>query len=183
MSFDQSNQIKDIIRTIPNYPKKGIQFRDITSLLEHPWAFRNCLSKLETEAVLFDTDIVVGIESRGFIFGAPVADALLKPFIIARKAGKLPNETVSKKFKLEYGNEELHIQKLSPLKGNIVIIDDLIATGGTALTCADLIHENWDIPKENITVMAIINLPDLKGSAIIKDNGYKVYTYLDFDDE
>ena len=93
-------EIHDAVRVVSDFPKKGIQFRDITSLLEHPWAFRNCLSRLETEAILFDTDIVVGIESRGFIFGAPVADALLKPFIIARKAGKLPNETVSKKFKL-----------------------------------------------------------------------------------
>ena len=99
---------------------------------------------------------------------------------MARKPGKLPNETVSKKFKLEYGETELHIQKISPIKGKVVIIDDLIATGGTALACADLINKEFDIDKENILILAVIDLPDLQGSAIIREQGYKVETLVDF---
>ena len=95
----------------------------------------------------------------------------------------MPNKTVSKKYQLEYGEAELHLQLLSPIQGKVVIVDDLIATGGTALACANLIHENWNIPKEDILILAIIDLPKLGGSAIIKDNGYTVRTLVEFDGE
>ena len=102
---------------------------------------------------------------------------------MARKPGKLPNKTYSKEFKLEYGETELHIQTISPIKGKVVVIDDLIATGGTALACADLIHENFGIPKEDLLILAVIDLPDLGGSAIIEDNGYNVRTLIEFEGE
>ena len=131
----------------------------------------------------FNGNTIVGIESRGFVFGAPIARDMDLPFVMARKPGKLPNKTVSKKFKLQYGETELHIQEISPILGKVVIIDDLIATGGTALACADLIHENWNVPKENILILGVIDLPDLKGSAIIKEQGYNVETLIEFEGE
>jgi len=175
--------LKNSIRTIPDFPIPGIQFRDITSLLEKPKALEKVVADFQNLASDFGAECVVGIESRGFIFGAPISDRMLLPFIPARKPDKLPNETVYKQFKLEYGETELHIQKISPIKGKVLIVDDLIATGGTALACADLIHESFDIPKQNIMILAVIDLPDLKGSAIIKQAGYKVETLVDFEGE
>ena len=175
--------IKDSIRTVPNFPIDGIQFRDITGIIENPEAFNKSLIDLTAEIMLFKGNVIVGIESRGFLFGTPLARDLELPFIIARKPGKLPNKTVSKKYQLEYGEAELHLQLLSPIQGKVIIIDDLIATGGTAMACADLIHENWNIPKDDILVLAIIDLPKLGGSAIIKDNGYSVRTLVEFDGE
>ena len=175
--------IKEFIRTIPNFPIDGVQFRDITSLLEDYQAYNKVINDLAFVSQRFGADCVVGIESRGFLFGISLAQEFKLPFIPARKPGKLPNETVSKSFDLEYGSTELHIQKISPVKGRVIIVDDLIATGGTALACADLIHENWNISKEDILILAVIDLPDLGGSAIIKQNGYDVKTLVEFEGE
>ncbi len=175
--------IKESIRTVPNFPIDGIQFRDISGLLENAKAFNKCLIDMTAESMMFNAQTIIGIESRGFIFGSPLARDMELPFVMARKPGKLPNKTVSKKFKLEYGEAELHIQEISPILGKVVIIDDLIATGGTALACADLVHENWNIPKENILILAIIDLPNLQGSAIIKQQGYTVKTLIEFEGE
>ena len=175
--------LKDIIRTVADFPIPGIQFRDITSLLEDPDAFGACITNCCFQAHRFRADCVVAVESRGFIFGAPMSQQLKLPFIPARKPGKLPNETVSKAFDLEYGSTEIHLQKISPIEGKVVIIDDLIATGGTALACADLIHEEFDIPKGDILVLGIIDLPDLGGSKLIKDSGYNVATLIQFEGE
>jgi len=175
--------IKEYIRTIPNFPIEGIQFRDITSLLEDPQIYSKCINDLAFNSYRFNPNCVIGIESRGFIFGISLANEFKLPFIPARKPGKLPNETVCKSYNLEYGKAELHLQKISPIQGNVIIIDDLIATGGTALACAELVHENFDIPKENILILAVIDLPDLGGSAIIKQNGYDVKTLVEFEGE
>ena len=175
--------MKESIRTVKNFPIDGIHFRDITGLLEDPNAFKQSIIALTSACIGFNCNTIIGIESRGFIFGAPIAFDLDLPLVLARKPGKLPNKTVSKKYTLEYGEAELHLQELSPILGNVVIIDDLIATGGTALACADLIHENWRIPKENILVLAVIYLPDLKGSKTIKAHGYKVKTLIEYKGE
>ena len=175
--------IKNSIRTVPDFPIEGIQFRDITGLLEDTEAFNKCLIDLTAEIMLFKGDVIVGIESRGFLFGTPLARDIEIPFVLARKPGKLPNKTVSKKYDLEYGKAELQIQLLSPINGKVIIIDDLIATGGTALACANLIHENWNIPKEDILILAVIDLPNLGGSAIIQDNGYNVRTLIEYEGE
>lgn len=175
--------LKQHIRTVLDHPIEGIEFRDITSLIENPKAFHKTLIDLTSESMDFTVDTIVAIESRGFVFGSAVARDLEVPFVMARKPGKLPNETVSKEFKLEYGATELHIQKISPIQGRVVIIDDLIATGGTALACADLIHENFDVAKKDILILAVIDLPDLKGSAIIQEQGYNVKTLIEFEGE
>ena len=175
--------LKSIIRTVPDYPIPGVQFRDITSITENARAFRETITQLAVIAAKFNADTVVGIESRGFVFGTPVANKFDLPFILARKPGKLPNDTVGKPFKLEYGETEIHIQKISPIAGKVVIVDDLIATGGTAIACAELVHENWNIPKEDILILAVIDLPDLGGSAIIREQGYNVEYIMEFEGE
>ena len=179
----RSMDLKDHIRTVLDHPIPGIEFRDITSLVEEPMAFNQTLIQLTANCMDFKVDTIIGVESRGFVFGSPIARDLEVPFVMARKPGKLPNETFSKEFKLEYGETELHIQKISPIQGKVAIVDDLVATGGTALACADLIHEHWNIPKENILIVAVIDLPNLGGSAIIKEQGYDVKCIMEFEGE
>lgn len=173
--------MKDSIRTVYDFPIPGIEFRDITGLLEDPKAFKESIIQLTSECMKFKCNTIIGVESRGFVFGAPLAFDLDLPFVMARKPGKLPNRTVGKEFKLEYGKTSIHLQEISPIMGNVVIVDDLVATGGTAIACADLIHENWNIPKENILILAVIDLPELKGSELIKEQGYNVRTLIEFE--
>jgi adenine phosphoribosyltransferase len=177
--------LKDCIRTVPNFPIPGIQFRDITSLIENPSAFNKSLLDLTSLTMSFGATKVVGIESRGFVFGTPVARDLDLPFIMARKPGKLPNPTHKRDFDLEYGSTSLEIQKVTDINEHdkVVIVDDLIATGGTAIACADLVHECFDVPKENILILAVIDLPSLEGSAIIEKHGYSVNTLIEFEGE
>ena len=177
--------LKDCIRTVPNFPIPGIQFRDITSLIENPSAFNKSLLDLTSLTMNFSATKVVGIESRGFVFGAPIARDLDLPFIMARKPGKLPNPTHKRDFDLEYGSTSLEIQKVTEINEHdkVVIVDDLIATGGTAIACADLVHECFDVPKENILILAVIDLPSLEGSAIIEKHGYSVNTLIEFEGE
>lgn len=175
--------LKEHIRTVPDFPIPGIQFRDITSLIENPDCLHDITVKFLDYSSRYKADVIVGIESRGFVFGSPVAWDMGVPFVMARKPGKLPNETFKKSFDLEYGSTSLEIQKNTDISADskIIIIDDLIATGGTALACADLLHENWYIPKEQIVILSVIDLPDLKGSAIIREQGYNVHTLIEFE--
>ena len=175
--------LKDTIRTVPDFPIEGIQFRDITSMLERPEAFNKALISLSSTCMSFNATKIVAIESRGFIFGSPLARDMEFPLILARKPGKLPNPTYQRNYKLEYGEATLHIQQNSDLnkQDKIVIVDDLIATGGTAKALASLISQCWNVPKENILVLAVIDLPDLGGSAIIQDRGYDIHTLVEFE--
>ena len=177
--------LKDSIRTVPDFPIPGIQFRDITSLIENPEAFNQSLLELTSLTMNFKATKLVGIESRGFVFGTPIARDLDLPFIMARKPGKLPNPTHKRDFNLEYGSTSLEIQKVTDINeyDKVVIVDDLIATGGTAIACADLVHECFDVPKENILILAVIDLPSLEGSAIIEKHGYSVNTLIEFEGE
>ena len=179
------NDLKDSIRTVPDFPIPGIQFRDITSLIENPEAFNQSLLELTSLTMNFKATKLVGIESRGFVFGTPIARDLDLPFIMARKPGKLPNPTHKRDFDLEYGSTSLEIQKVTEINEHdkVVIVDDLIATGGTAIACADLVHECFNVPKENILILAVIDLPNLGGCVIINDNGYTVNTLIKFEGE
>ena len=177
--------LKDCIRTVPNFPIPGIQFRDITSLIENPSAFNKSLLDLTSLTMSFGATKVVGIESRGFVFGTPVARDLDLPFIMARKPGKLPNPTHKRDFDLEYGSTSLEIQKVTDINeyDKVVIVDDLIATGGTAIACADLVHECFDVPKDNILILAVIDLPDLGGFNKIIEQGYNAGALIEFEGE
>ena len=168
--------IKSNIRTVENFPISGIRFRDITKLIETPEAFVKTCKELTRITEEFGANKIVSIESRGFIFAGPVAADLHLPFILARKPGKLPSETYKKDFNLEYGNTAIEIQKNTSIKrtDKLVIIDDLVATGGTAIACADLLIENFRVPKHQIMVLAIIDLVGLKGSQNIRKSGIKI---------
>jgi|TARA_R110001592_G_scaffold346438_1_gene639031 adenine phosphoribosyltransferase len=183
--MSNSIDLKNHIRTVSGFPKAGIEFRDITSLIENPKAFNKSLMDLTSLAMSFGADKIVGIESRGFVFGAPLARDLEVPFVMARKPGKLPGHVYTQSYDLEYGSASLSIQCNTAIQSTdkVVIIDDLIATGGTAVACADILYNAFDVAKENILILALIDLPDLGGSAIIQEQGYAVNTLIEFEGE
>jgi adenine phosphoribosyltransferase len=175
--------LKKFIRTVNNFPIDGIVFRDITSLIETPEAFIKTCDELTKITKEFNAEIVASIESRGFIFAGTIARDLGLPFVLARKPGKLPNETFQKSFNLEYGRTSIEIQKNTNIsKGQkIVIVDDLVATGGTAIACAELLTENFNVRNEDILILSIIDLTDLGGSKLIKEKGFSIKTIVDYD--
>ena len=170
--------LKDYIRSIPDYPKKGILFRDITTLIKDESAFVETIDLIIERSKKFKVDKIAAIESRGFIFASAVSYLLKKPFIMLRKKNKLPAETFSTDFELEYGTATIEIHKDSIDKDeSVLIIDDLIATGGTAQAAAKLIKMSGGTVAGFIF---IINLFDLGGSDnLIKEN-YKVENLLNF---
>ena len=176
-------KLKQYIRTVDNFPIDGIQFKDITSLIEIPEAFIKTCNELTKITKEFSAEIVTSIESRGFIFAGTISRDLGLPFVLARKPGKLPNETFQKSFNLEYGSTSIEIQKNTNIrKGQkIVIVDDLVATGGTAIACAELLTENFDVSNKDILILSIIDLTKLGGSALIKEKGFSVKTIIDYD--
>jgi len=174
--------LKPSIRSVEDYPIPGVTFRDITSLLETPSAFVKACQELRRLSDAFAPTAVVSVESRGFIFAGPIACNLSLPMVLARKPDKLPNKTYRKEFDLEYGSTSLEIQKNTALSemDRVVIIDDLIATGGTAIACAELLHENFSVARDNILILAVIDLPALGGSGAIARAGYNVETLTEY---
>lgn len=174
--------LKKYVRTVENFPIDGITFRDITSLIETPDAFIRTCDELTSITREFNPDLVTSIESRGFIFAGTIARDLSLPFVLARKPGKLPNETYKKSFDLEYGSTSIEIQKNTKIdkEHKIIIVDDLVATGGTAIACAELFTENFNISKSNILIVCVIDLPDLGGSNLIARRGYQIKTLMEF---
>ena len=170
--------LKKHIRSIKDYPKKGILFRDITTLIKNPEAFKYTNDKIIELSKKIDFDKVSAIESRGFIFAAAVSYALNKPFILLRKKNKLPADTHSIDFKLEYGEATIEVHKDSISKDEkILVIDDLIATGGTAEAAAKLIEISGGTVAGFIFV---INLFDLPGNNLLKKRGYKTQSLVEF---
>ena len=154
--------LKDSIRTIPDFPKPGIMYRDITTLLADPKALKESIAQLAKALRAYEPDMIAGIEARGFIFGAAVAAELGLGFIPVRKAGKLPHETYSQDYELEYGTDTLEVHKDVMSKGaRVVLVDDLIATGGTALAAAVLLRRAGAMI---VAAGFVIDLPDLGGA-------------------
>ena len=170
--------LKDCIRSVPNYPKKGILFRDISTLIENEKAFAKAIDQIIERTKKYKIDKIAAIESRGFVFASAVSYLLKKPFVMLRKKNKLPAETYSVDFELEYGSATIEIHKDSINKeDSILIIDDLIATGGTAEAAAKLV----EISKGKIAAFVfVINLFDLGGSNNLIKKGYKVESLIDF---
>jgi len=171
--------IKDLVRTIPNYPKDGIMFRDITTLLEHPVGFRRSVDELVLPFAGSDITRVAGIEARGFILGGAVAHQLSVGFVAVRKKGKLPWQTISIEYELEYGTDEMeiHIDSVEP-GDRILIIDDLIATGGTAAAATQLVR---DAGGKVVGASFIVDLPDVGGRARLEAMGVEVRTLISFE--
>jgi len=171
-------KLEKAIRSIPNYPKKGILFRDITSLLENKKAFNFTIKKMLTISKKLKFTKIAAIESRGFVFASVLCFLLKKPLVLLRKKNKLPGKTYSQKFKLEYGYDIIEVHKNSLNKNDkVLIIDDLIATGGTALAAAKLIEKT----KSKVTgFVFLIDLFDLPGNKKLNNKGYKTFSLIKF---
>ncbi|MDO9429046.1 MAG: adenine phosphoribosyltransferase [Methylobacterium sp.] len=171
--------LKDSIRSIPDYPKPGIVFRDITTLLSDPRAFRRAVDALVHPFAGGRIDQVAGIEARGFILGGAVAHQLSSGFVPIRKKGKLPHKTVSIAYALEYGTDEMeiHVDAIKP-GDRVLLVDDLIATGGTACAAVNLLRQ---IGAEVVAACFVIDLPEIGGARKLRELDVPVRTLMEFD--
>jgi adenine phosphoribosyltransferase len=171
--------IKSRIRTVPHYPKQGVMFRDITTLLKDPVGFRVTINELANRYAGEKIDLVAGIEARGFIVGAALAYQLGLGFVPIRKKGKLPAETVGHDYELEYGTDrvEMHVDAVSQDE-RVLLVDDLIATGGTAGAACKLIES---MGGKIVECCFVIDLPDLGGRARLEKHGHKVFALCEFE--
>ena len=173
--------IKSVIRTIPHWPKHGIMFRDITTLLKDAKAFNYVIDKLCERYKNAPIDLVAGIESRGFIIGGALADRLHKGFIPIRKEGKLPYKTEKESYELEYGRAtvEIHVDAI-PKDAKVLLVDDLIATAGTLVASTKLIEK---LGGQVVECAVIIELPDLHGREKVEERGHKLFSLVQFEGE
>ena len=172
-------EIEKYIRTIPDFPAKGIMFRDITSAIQDPRGLKLAIDEMQELLKDLEFDVIAGIESRGFIFGMPIAYNLGKAFIPIRKKGKLPCDTVSMSYELEYGTATIEMHKDAIKPGQrVVIIDDLIATGGTVEAAAKLVEEVGGVVSK---MLFLIELPDLGGRK--KLGKYEILSVLSYEGE
>ena len=171
-------KLEDYIRNIPDFPRPGIQFKDITPLLKNPDAFQEAVERFAQYCTEFSLDAIVGIEARGFLIAAPLAYRLRKPLIPVRKKGKLPFHTTSVTYALEYGNDTVEIHQDAVAEGqHVLIVDDLLATGGTMAATAKLVEATG----AHVAALAVlIELTDLKGRAALE--GYDVHSLLQLSD-
>lgn len=171
--------IKSRIRTVPHYPKQGVMFRDITTLLKDPVGFRVTINELAKRYADVKIDRIAGIEARGFILGSALAFQLGLGFVPIRKKGKLPAETVGQDYDLEYGTDriEMHVDAVSEGE-KVLLVDDLIATGGTAEAACKLIES---MGGKIVECCFVIDLPDLGGRARLEKNGHKVFALCEFE--
>ncbi len=178
MSLPVQNFLVDSIRSIPDYPKPGIIFRDITTLLGNARAFRRAVDELVQPYVGLKIDKIAGMEARGFILGGAVAHQLSAGFVPIRKKGKLPHETVSIAYSLEYGVDEMeiHLDAIQPGE-KVILVDDLIATGGTAVGAVQLLRQ---IGADVVSACFVIDLPDLGGRQKLEALGVEVRTLVEF---
>jgi len=171
--------LKSLVRSIPDYPKKGILFRDITTLIENPAGFRESIERIADAHRSLGITHVAGIEARGFIFGAGVAIALGAGFVPVRKKGKLPGETIGQNYALEYGVDtiEIHADVIKP-GDRVLLVDDLIATGGTAVAAVSLLRRTG---AEVTHAGFVIDLFDLGGAEKLRATGVEVFKLIDFE--
>jgi adenine phosphoribosyltransferase len=167
------------IGAVPDYPKKGIIFRDVTTLMQNGDAFAHAISKLQHLVASEQPQKIVGIEARGFIFGAALAQAMNLGFVPVRKQGKLPREVHKASYELEYGQDVIEVHRDALEAGNkVVVVDDLIATGGTALACGQLMEM---LGVEVTSYAFVIDLPELGGADRLRDAGHHVHALVDFE--
>ena len=171
--------MKEFVRTVLDYPVKGVQFRDITTLLQNSSHFKQVIDEMTEPWIGVKIDAILSIESRGFIMAGAIAYNLDTAFVPLRKPDKLPGETFKVSYTLEYGSTEMHVHKdaLDNLQ-NVLIIDDLLATGGTALAAIELIEKFEN--KKIVGAGFIINLPELKGDKKLRDRGIKIHSLMEF---
>ncbi|MFL1406029.1 adenine phosphoribosyltransferase [Marinobacter sp. M1N3S26] len=174
-----ADSIKKAIRTVPDWPKPGVAFRDITTVLQDRTSFRKLVDAFVHRYHDQQIDVVAAIDARGFIIGSPLAYELNAGLVLVRKKGKLPFDTLVEDYELEYGTASVELHKDAFRPGDkVVLVDDLIATGGTMLAASRLIRQ---IGAEIVEVSAMIDLPDLGGSRKLRDEGLNVYTVCEFE--
>ena len=174
-------QLKPKIRAIPDFPKKGVIFRDVTTLFKDPHGFGRMIDLFVERYKDNKPDIIAGIEARGFIIGGALANKLGVGFAAIRKPGKLPADTVSHEYTTEYSTDKIEVHKDAVEPGmNVLIIDDLVATGGSLLAACNLVEK---LGGNVMECSVLIDLPDLKGSKKIEEAGYKVFKMIDFEGE
>jgi adenine phosphoribosyltransferase len=171
--------IKSKIRSIPDFPKKGIIFRDITTLLKDREGFRMAIDAFIRRYSKMEIDYIAGVEARGFLIGGAIAYELRKGLVPIRKKGKLPYETISHEYALEYGTDVVEVHVDAVKKGDrVLIIDDLLATGGTAIACAKLIEK---LGGQVVELAFIVELPDVGGHKRIEEAGYRQFSLVQFE--
>jgi len=173
--------LKQIIRTVDDFPKPGVKFLDVTSLLENPEAFRRTVNWLIKVAAMHEIESVLAIDARGFIWGGAIANELHCPLHLARKPGKLPGNVVTNTYDTEYSTASLSMLKDIKIKGPVMIIDDILATGGTLNAVGEMLDQEFQIkPKDQIHTV-IVNLDFLPGKKFLTNKGYVVKHLLNFD--
>lgn len=178
-NLDYASYLKNWIRTVPDWPQQGVMFRDITPLLQNPKSFRVLIDLFVHRYMAEDIDLIAGLDARGFIIGSVLAYELNIGFIPIRKKGKLPYNTIAEEYELEYSNATVEMHTDACQQGDrVVLIDDLIATGGTMLAGYKLLRK---LGAEVVEAAAIIDLPALKGSQLIKQEGVPLFTVCAFD--
>lgn len=171
-------RLEDYVRTIPDFPEPGVMFRDITTILQDPDGLRLAVDGLREQLAGVDYDVIAGAESRGFIFGVPLAYVERKAFVPIRKQGKLPGETVSERYELEYGEAVIEMHKDAVRPGQrVVIVDDLIATGGTTEAMVRLVER---LGGEVVKILLVLELRGLKGRERLK--GYELSSLVCYED-
>ena len=174
--------IKSKIRTVRDYPVKGIEFRDISTLISDPEGLQLVVKDLqERYERKNEFDIIVGIEARGFIVGSALAYSLKKGFVMIRKPGKLPGKVISQEYQLEYGSDKMEIQADAFIPGTkVLVVDDLLATGGTVMSAIALVERLGGVVTE---AAFIVDLPDIGGSKKLQDKGYNMFSLTEFEGE
>ena len=171
-------ELKSLIRTIADYPQAGIQFRDVTTLLKDPGGFASVIDQLHERYRDQAIDIVAGIEARGFIVGAALAYRMGLGFVPIRKQGKLPGDTVEQHYDLEYGTDTLEVHTDALTAGTrVLLIDDLLATGGTAMAAIHLIER---LNAQVVSTAFVVDLPELNGREVLSKAGYEVFCLVEF---
>jgi adenine phosphoribosyltransferase len=166
--------LKQIITTVDNFPTPGVKFLDVSSILSDTLAFRHTVKWLTKQAANAGIESIVAVDARGFIWAGAVANELSIPLFLARKTGKLPGATVSKSYQTEYSEASLSLLKDAEIKGPVMIVDDIIATGGTLAAVGELLTEHWAIPPANQLHTAIVSLDFLPGCKKLEAAGYQV---------
>ncbi len=178
MMTDPSELVRNAIRSVPDWPKEGVTFRDITPVLQDPRSFRALIDIFVYRYMRQRLDLIAGVDARGFIIGSVLAYELNLGFVPVRKSGKLPFSTVVEEYTLEYGNNSVEMHTDAVLPGQrVLLVDDLIATGGTMVAASRLLQR---LGANVIEAAALIDLPDLGGSNAIRENGLPVFTVCKF---
>ncbi len=164
--------LKQVIRTVNDFPKPGVKFLDVTSILEDPVTFRQTVKWFCKQAVNFQVESIVAVDARGFIWAGAVAEELRIPLYLARKPGKLPGNVVTKEYETEYSTASLSMLKDTIIKGPVMVIDDIIATGGTLDAVGQLLTEHWNIPPNKQLHTALVELSFLPGAKKLAAAGY-----------